>query len=63
MASQPDTLQTPNSLERSSDVPRRNEEKTLGEKAPGTPFALVALGYFAALALTCGVVAAMVWLA
>lgn len=38
-------------------------DETLGEKAPGTPFALVALSYLGVLAVTCGVIAFAMWLA
>jgi hypothetical protein len=37
-----------------------NRDKTLGEQAAGTPFALVALGYLAILAAFCGLVTVVV---
>ena len=37
--------------------------ETLGEKAPGTPFALVALSYLGVLAVTCGAIAFAMWIA
>jgi hypothetical protein len=38
-----------------------NSEKTLGEQAPGTPFALMALSYLAVLAVACGTIALVIW--
>jgi hypothetical protein len=37
-------------------------DHTLGEKAPGTPFVLVALSYLAVLAIVCAVTALFIWL-
>ncbi len=39
-----------------------DSDKTLGEQAPGTPFALVALSYLGILALACGAVALVMWI-
>ena len=39
-----------------------DSKRSLGEKAPGTPFAVVALSYLAVLALSCAIIAAVIWL-
>lgn len=39
-----------------------DSEKTLGEQAPGTPFALVALSYLGILALACGALVLVMWI-
>jgi hypothetical protein len=38
-----------------------NNERPLGEEAPGTPFLMVALSYLAVLAAVSGVVALIMW--
>ncbi|MCC9642040.1 hypothetical protein LOC71_07115 [Rhodopirellula sp. JC740] len=38
-----------------------DNERPLGEHAPGTPFMLVALSYLAVLAAVAGVVALIMW--
>lgn len=38
-----------------------DNEHSIGEKAPGTPFAIVALSYLGVLAVGCGVVALVMW--
>jgi hypothetical protein len=39
-----------------------DNEHSIGEKAPGTPFMLVALSYLAVLAIVCGAVALVFWM-
>jgi hypothetical protein len=36
-------------------------EHSIGEKAPGTPFGVVALSYLAVLAIVCGMVTMYLW--
>lgn len=38
-----------------------DNEHSIGEKAPGTPFAMVALSYLAVLAIACGGIALLLW--
>lgn len=38
-----------------------DNEHSIGEKAPGTPFGLVALSYLAVLAMACGLIALYLW--
>ena len=38
-----------------------NDEHSLGEEAPGTPFIFVALSYLVVLALVSGIVALVMW--
>lgn len=38
-----------------------DNEHSLGEQAPGTPFAIVALSYLGVLAVGCGLVALVIW--
>ncbi len=38
-----------------------DNEHSIGEKAPGSPFAIVALGYLGILAVACLGIAAVVW--
>lgn len=38
-----------------------DQEHSIGEKAPGTPFALVALSYLGVLAIVCGGIALVIW--
>ncbi len=40
----------------------KDNEHSIGEKAPGTPFALVALSYISVLLIVSLVVALLVWL-
>lgn len=47
-------------MEEAKDAITDNEH-SIGEKAPGTPFALVALSYLVILALACGAIALFMW--
>jgi hypothetical protein len=38
-----------------------DNEHSIGEKAPGTPFGVVALSYLAVLAIVCGMVTMYLW--
>lgn len=38
-----------------------DNEHSIGEKAPGTPFAMVALSYLMILAIGCGLLAFVIW--
>ena len=39
-----------------------DDEHSLGEKAPGAPFVLVALSYLGVLLIACGLLAITLWL-
>ncbi|TWT54887.1 hypothetical protein Pla22_25410 [Rubripirellula amarantea] len=38
-----------------------DDQHSIDEKAPGTPFMLVALSYLAVLAVVCGLLALIMW--
>ncbi len=38
-----------------------DNEHSIGEKAPGTPFAVVALSYLVVLGIACGAFAFLIW--
>ncbi len=39
-----------------------DNEHSIGEKVPGTPFAIVAMSYLAVLALVCLAIGAFIWM-
>lgn len=39
-----------------------DQDHSMGERAPGAPFAVVALSYLAVLAVGCAIIAFIIWL-
>jgi hypothetical protein len=52
------------SSEKTDDVKKagKDKDRSIGERAPGTPFVMVALTYIGILAIVCLALAALIWL-